>query len=140
MYYKMITRDFIHAALYLYRQDNLLFKLQGSDRMQRRACASAICLKLLRNGVPDRVFEQLQRDRMVHIRVEAYSLDSTGIKVHPDGVGVLKRTVQGSSAGPGAAGTPDFTWLPRMPGQPLPARSPPATRTTPCRCAGCRTG
>ncbi len=36
-----------------------------------------------RNGVLDRVFEQLQRERMVRIRVEAYGLDSIGIKVHP---------------------------------------------------------
>ena len=40
-----------------------------------------------RKGVLDRVFEQLQRKRMVCIRVEAYGLDSTGIKVHPDGTG-----------------------------------------------------
>ena len=90
-----------------------------------------------RKGVLDRVFEQLQRERMLRIRVAAYGLDSTGIKVHPDGTGALKETVHSQSASPGAAGTPDFTWLPRMPEQPLPGRSRPATHTMPRKGAGC---
>jgi len=32
-----------------------------------------------RNGVPDRVFEHLQRSRMIRIRIEAPGLDSTGM-------------------------------------------------------------
>src|SRR4026209_2880127 len=43
-------------------------------------------------GVLDRVFEQLQRSQVVRIRIEAVSLDSTIIKVHPDGTGALKKT------------------------------------------------
>ena len=51
--------------------------------------------------------EQLQRERMVRIRVKAYGLDnSTSIKAHPDGMGVRKKTVDSRSAGPGVAGTP----------------------------------
>ena len=89
-----------------------------------------------RKGVLDRVFGQLQRERMVRIRVEAYGLDSTSIKVHPDGTGALKETVHRPSASPGSAGTPDFMWLPRMPEQPLPSGSRPATHTTPRRGTG----
>ncbi len=73
-----------------------------------------------RKGVLDQVFEQLQRERMVRIRVAAYGLDSTGSKVRPDSTGALKETVHRPSASPGATGTPDFMWLPRMPEQPLP--------------------
>ncbi len=40
-----------------------------------------------KNGVLDRVFEQLQRQRLVRIKLEAVSLDSTSVKVHPDGTG-----------------------------------------------------
>ena len=40
-----------------------------------------------KNGVLDRVFEQLQKDQMVRIKVEAFGLDSTSVKVHPDGTG-----------------------------------------------------
>jgi transposase len=69
-------------------------------------------------GVLDRVFEQLQREQIVRIRVEAVSLDSTIIKVHPDGTGALKKTVRRVSANPEADGAPRFIWLPQM--QPRP--------------------
>jgi len=65
-------------------------------------------------GVLDRIFEQLQRSRIVQIKIEAVSLDSTSIKVHPDGTGALKKTVRNLSGSPEAAGTPKFIWLPRM--------------------------
>ena len=42
-------------------------------------------------GVLDRVFEELQRHQIVRIKLEALSLDSTSIKVHPDGTGALKK-------------------------------------------------
>ena len=45
-----------------------------------------------KNGTLDRVFEKLQLDQIVHIRIEAFSLDSTTVKVHPDGTGALKKT------------------------------------------------
>ena len=40
-----------------------------------------------KNGVLDRVFEQLQREQIVRIKSEAVKLDSTTVKVHPDGMG-----------------------------------------------------
>ena len=39
----------------------------------------------------DRVFEYLQREQIVRIKVEAVSMDSTIVKVHPDGTGALKK-------------------------------------------------
>ena len=36
-----------------------------------------------KSGVLDSVFEQLQREQLVRIRIEAVSLDSTTVKVHP---------------------------------------------------------
>ena len=44
-----------------------------------------------KNGVLDSVFEQLQREQIVRVRIEAFSLDSTSVKVHPDGTGALKK-------------------------------------------------
>ncbi len=67
-----------------------------------------------KNGVLDRVFEQLQRERIVRIKLEAVSLDSTLVKVHPDGTGALQKTAPSPSASRGAAGPPRFIWLPRM--------------------------
>ena len=67
-----------------------------------------------KNGVLDRVFEQLQLEQIVRIRIEAFSLDSTSVKVHPDGTGALKKTDHRPSENPAADGTPRFIWLPRM--------------------------
>src|SRR5580658_5537440 len=44
-----------------------------------------------KNGVLERVFEKLQQEQIVRIRIEAFSLDSTSVKVHPDGTGALKK-------------------------------------------------
>jgi transposase len=65
-------------------------------------------------GVLDRMFEQLQRTQVVRIKIEAVSLDSTSIKVHPDATGALKKTDRSPSANHEADGTPRFIWLPRM--------------------------
>ena len=67
-----------------------------------------------KNGVLDRVFEQLQRERIMRIKLEAVSLDSTIVKVHPDGTSALQKTAPSPSASPGAGGPPGFIWLPRM--------------------------
>ena len=67
-----------------------------------------------KSGVLDRVFERLQQSQIVRIKIEAVSLDSTIVKVHPDGTGALKKTAPKSSASPEAAGPPRFIWLPRM--------------------------
>ena len=65
-------------------------------------------------GVLDRVFEELQRAQVVRIKIEAVSLGSTSIKVHPDGTGALKKTARKPLGSPEEAGTPRFIWLPRM--------------------------
>jgi transposase len=71
-----------------------------------------------KNGVLDRVFEKLQVEQIVRIKLEALGLDSTSVKVHPDGTGALKKTARRPSAGREADGTPRFIWLPRMLGRP----------------------
>ena len=43
------------------------------------------------NGVLDRVFERLQRERLVRVKLEVASLDSTIVKVHTDGTGARKK-------------------------------------------------
>ena len=65
-------------------------------------------------GVLARVFEALQEHRLIRIRVECVGLDSTSVKVHPDGTGARKKTARKPSASRAAAGTPRFIWLPRM--------------------------
>jgi transposase len=48
-----------------------------------------------KNGVLDRVFEKLQTEQIVRIKIEGFSLDSNLIKVHPDGTGALKKRSPG---------------------------------------------
>ena len=67
-----------------------------------------------KKGVLDTVFEKLQREQVVRIKMEAFSLDSTSVKVHPDGTGALKKTDRSPSASRAEDGTPRFIWLPRM--------------------------
>jgi transposase len=71
-----------------------------------------------KHGVLDRVFQELQREQIVRIKIEAVSLDSTVVKVHPDGTGALKKTVLKPSGNRVAAGPPRFIWLLRMLEQP----------------------
>ena len=67
-----------------------------------------------KNGVLDRVFTQMQQEQIVRIKIEAVSVDSTIVKVHPDGTGALKKTAHNPSASPEADGRPRCIWLPRM--------------------------
>ena len=67
-----------------------------------------------KNGTLDRVFEKLQLEQIVRIRIEAFSLDSTTVKVHPDGTGALKKTDPSPLANLVADGPQRFIWLPRM--------------------------
>jgi transposase len=69
-------------------------------------------------GVLDRVFARLQAEQILAVRIECVSLDSTTIKVHPDGTGALKKTVRSLSGAPVEAAPPRFIWLPRMLGVP----------------------
>ena len=67
-----------------------------------------------KNGVLDQVFERLQKEQIIRIKIEAVKMDSTIVKVHPDGTGALKKTDPKLSENPVADGPPRFIWLPRM--------------------------
>ena len=69
-------------------------------------------------GVINRMFAELQKEQILRIKIEAVSLDSTSIKVHPDGTGALKKTVRRRSGNHAADGIPRFIWLPQMLEQP----------------------
>ena len=69
-------------------------------------------------GVLDRVFARLQQEQIIAIKFEAVSLDSTTVKVHPDGAGAFNKRGRKPSAVPVAAAPPRFIWLPRLLGAP----------------------
>jgi len=66
------------------------------------------------NGVIQRVFNALQQERIISIKVEVLALDSTSCKLHPDAHGALKNTDSNLSENQRADGTPSFTWYPKM--------------------------
>jgi transposase len=65
-------------------------------------------------GVLDRVFTALQEHQIIRIKVEALAVDSTIVKVHPDGTGAEKKTDRKPSGNPEEGGQPRFIWLPQM--------------------------
>jgi len=67
-----------------------------------------------KNGVLERVFAALQESDIINIQVDHVSLDSTAVKVHPDGTGALKKTVNNLSVSHGPDGQPKYIWLQPM--------------------------
>jgi transposase len=67
-----------------------------------------------KNGVLDKVFTALQEQDIIRIKVESVSVDSTIVKVHPDGTGALKKTAAKALESHGADGQQRFIWLPQM--------------------------
>ena len=67
-------------------------------------------------GVVERVFVRLQQEQILAIKIEAIGLDSTSVRVHPDGTGARKKTAHKPSAAPGADARPKFIWSPRLVG------------------------
>ena len=81
-----------------------------------RQLAQYLCANesLGQEGVLDQVFAKLQQEQILRLKIEVFSLDSTSVKVHPDGTGALKKTDHRPSGNREADGTPKFIWLPRM--------------------------
>jgi len=48
-------------------------------------------LRWSKAGVLDRVFSEWRHTQLLQVRIECLSLDSIIVKVHPDGIGVLKK-------------------------------------------------
>src|SRR5690606_362405 len=63
-----------------------------------------------KSGVLDHVFSVLQYADVINIQVDAVSLDSTIIQVHPDGTGALKKTAHKPLGNQEADGQLRFTW------------------------------
>jgi transposase len=88
-----------------------------------------------KNGVWDRLFARLQQEGVLSVELKVVSLDSTSVKVHPDGTGAQKKTARKRSGNPAAVGTPRFIWLPRMMCAPSASGSLPASTATAPRAA-----
>lgn len=63
-----------------------------------------------KQGVLDEVFSELQANDIMNIQVEHVSVDSTAVKVHPDGTGALKKMVHKRSGNREPDGQLRFIW------------------------------
>ena len=64
-----------------------------------------------KRGVLEQVFAGLQENDTINIQVDHVSLDSTAVKVHPDGTGALKKTVHNLLVNRERDGQRKFIWL-----------------------------
>ena len=67
-----------------------------------------------KNGTLQRLFEALQIEGIIQIKMEAVCLDSTTVKVHPDGTGALKKLENKALEDPAVDLQQKFIWSPRL--------------------------
>ena len=67
-----------------------------------------------KNGVLQRVFEALQIENIINIKMESVCIDSTIVKVHPNGTGALKKQENNQSENQKADSPRKFIWLPHL--------------------------
>lgn len=67
-----------------------------------------------KSGLLQRIFLYMQSIGAIKINVKIVALDSTCIKVHPDGMGALKKTASSQSEKQEAVSIPNFIWLPHL--------------------------
>lgn len=79
-----VTQDnlqFIHVILYVAENG-----CKWQSRPREFGYWHSIYTRMSRwnkNGVLDRIFERLPRERLLFVKIESISLDSTSVKVHP---------------------------------------------------------
>ncbi len=69
-----------------------------------------------KKGILEKIFLKLQQMGVIQIKVHVISLDSTCIKVHPDGTGALKKVENNPLEEQKADGIPNFIWSPHLTG------------------------
>lgn len=67
-----------------------------------------------KNGVLKRVFEALQLENIIRIKMEAVCIDSTSVRVHPNGTGALKKMENRQLENQEEDSPRKFIWLPHL--------------------------
>ena len=67
-----------------------------------------------KNGTLERLFKALQIEGIIKIKMEALCIDSTTVKVHPDGTGALKKTGNRLLEYLAGDSRQKFIWSPRL--------------------------
>lgn len=90
-----------------------------------------------KNGVLQRLFEGLQQENLICIRMEAVCLDSTSVKVHPNGTGALKKAGRKVLDVPEEDLPQKFIWSPHLTVRLFHSHSRRATPATPWKGESC---
>ena len=93
----------------------MLFPEFTAGELLVRSCRSALQARI---AAESRSYSKIFCNDQVNIQVDHVSLDSTAVKVHPDGTGALKKTVHNRLVNRAQAGQPKFTWLLPTPERP----------------------
>lgn len=83
-----------------------------------------------KNGVLQHVFEALQQENIIRIKVETVCMDSTTVKVHPNGTGALKKEENKPSDVQEAGSQRRFIWSPQLTDRLFASRCPEEKPTT----------
>ena len=67
-----------------------------------------------KNGTLERLFKALQIEGIIKIKMEALCIDSTTVRVHPDGTGALKKTGNRLLEDLAGDSRQKFIWSPRL--------------------------
>ena len=67
-----------------------------------------------KNGVLRRLFEALQTEGIIRIKMEVLCIDSTSVKVHPNGTGALKKVESRVSGDQEGDSQLRFIWSPHL--------------------------
>ena len=67
-----------------------------------------------KNGTLQKVFLFMQKEGIIKIDINIISLNSTCVKVHPDGTGALKKAESNQLGKHEEDGTQKFIWLPQL--------------------------
>jgi len=67
-----------------------------------------------KNGVLKRLFEALQTEGVIKVKMEVLCIDSTTVKVHPNGTGALKKEESKALEGREADSQQRFIWSPHL--------------------------
>ena len=85
-----------------------------AQRIRELACDLCPDKPLGEKGVLQAAFLRLQQLGIIQIKVNVVSLDSTCIKVHPDGMDALKKVGSNLLEEHEADGIPNFIWSPHL--------------------------
>jgi len=67
-----------------------------------------------KSGVIKRLFEALQTEGIIRIKMETVCMDSTSVKVHTNGTGALKKPENKPLEGRAEDSQPKFIWSPHL--------------------------